>query len=149
MRAKHVRLVALSILVVLAATVCDGKPALGQDAKAAKTEAPAKARKAKAKAADQPSGRLPSYYAKVVDEKQKVEIYRIQQEYKPKIAALKAQLGALTKEQDEKIAALLTPDQQKKVEEAKAAAAKNRSSGASAVKPTTLSPVPATVTPAK
>jgi hypothetical protein len=67
-------------------------------------------------------GRLPNYYANVVTEKQKDEIYKIQEEYKPKIDAAKAQLDALNKEMKEKISAVLTAEQKKKVEEAEAAA---------------------------
>ena len=149
MRAKNIRLVALSILVVVAAGVCGGMPVSAQDTKAAKTDSSTKSRKAKAKPADQPSGRLPAYYAKVVDEKQKEAIYRIQQEYAPKIAALKAQIEQMTKEQNAKITALLTPEQQKKIEEAKAAAAKNRSAGAKAEKAEPQAPTPPAATPAK
>jgi hypothetical protein len=67
-------------------------------------------------------GRLPNYYANVVTEQQKDEIYKIQEEYKPKIDAAKAQLDALKKELNEKISAVLTADQKKKVEEAEAVA---------------------------
>ena len=67
-------------------------------------------------------GRLPKYYTNVVTEKQREEIYKIQEEYRPKIDAAKAQLQALTKEQNEKISAVLTADQKKKIEDAAAAA---------------------------
>jgi hypothetical protein len=67
-------------------------------------------------------GRLPNHYAEVVTEKQKEDIYKIQEEYKPKIDALKAQLDAVNKEMNDKISAVLTADQKKKVEEAEAAA---------------------------
>jgi hypothetical protein len=67
-------------------------------------------------------GRLPNYYTEVVTEKQREEIYKIQEEYKPKIDAAKAQREALTKEQNEKISAVLTADQKKKIEDAAAAA---------------------------
>jgi hypothetical protein len=66
--------------------------------------------------------RLPNHYADVVNEKQRDEIYKIQGEYKPKIDALKAQLDALNKEMKEKISAVLTADQKKKIEDAAAAA---------------------------
>ncbi len=67
-------------------------------------------------------GRLPNHYADVVTEKQRDEIYKIQEEYKPKIDALKAQLNALNKEMKEKISAVLTADQKKKIQESEAAA---------------------------
>ena len=67
---------------------------------------------------------MPAHYASVVNEKQREEIYKIQEEYQPKIAALQKQLKALKKERDEKISAVLTAEQRKQVEEA-AAKAKN------------------------
>ena len=65
---------------------------------------------------------LPARYASVVDEKQREEIYKIQEEYQPKIQALQEQLKALKKERDEKISAVLTAEQKKRVEEAAAKA---------------------------
>jgi hypothetical protein len=67
---------------------------------------------------------LPPYYAQVVNDKQREEIAKIQEEYQPKIDALQSQLDALKKERKEKIAAVLTPEQKKQVEEAEEAAAK-------------------------
>ncbi len=63
-------------------------------------------------------GRLPAHYAKIVTEEQREQIYKIQEEYKPKIDAAKAQLDALTKEQEDKIAAVLTSEQKKKLDDA-------------------------------
>lgn len=70
--------------------------------------------------------RLPAHYNSVVTEKQREEIYKIQEEYQPKIDALENQLNALKKERDDKISAVLTAEQKKQVEEAaaKKAAAK-------------------------
>jgi Spy/CpxP family protein refolding chaperone len=65
-------------------------------------------------------GHLPKYYANVVTEEQREKILKIQEEYKPKIEALQAQLKVLKKEQDDKISAVLSEEQKKKVEEAKA-----------------------------
>jgi hypothetical protein len=107
----------LATLTVLAAGL--GNPAFAQK-KAAdgdKTKAAAGEKKAKA-----PRGRLPAYYTEVVDEKQREAIYKIQQECEPKIAELRTQLEKLTKERDAKVAALLTPEQQKKVADLQAAA---------------------------
>jgi hypothetical protein len=88
---------------------------------------------------------LPPYYADVVDAKQREQIYKVQEEYQPKIAALEAQLKALRKEQSEKIAAVLTPDQLKRVEaaEAKAKAAakeKRKARDAQPAKPAEKAP---------
>jgi hypothetical protein len=51
--------------------------------------------------------RLPNYYGKVATEEQKEKIHKIQEEYQPKIDELHKQLEALTKERDEKVAAVL------------------------------------------
>ena len=87
-------------------------------------------------------GRLPVHYAPVVTEEQKEKIYKIQEEYKPKIDAARAQMDALVKEQKEKIAAVLTPDQKKKIEEA-AAKAKEKGEKPETVKPAAPAPTPA------
>ncbi len=71
-------------------------------------------------------GRLPAYYGRVVDEKQREKIYAIQREYAPKIEDLKAQLAALTAERDEKVDAVLTPEQLETVEKLKAEAKAKR-----------------------
>ncbi len=63
-------------------------------------------------------GRLPPHYGKVASEEQRAQIYQIQEEYKPKIEAMETQLNALKKERDDKITAVLTPEQKKKVAEA-------------------------------
>ncbi|HYW78033.1 MAG TPA: hypothetical protein VE890_00585 [Thermoguttaceae bacterium] len=73
-------------------------------------------------------GRLPAYYRTVVDQKQREAIYAIQKEYWTQIEALKAQLEALTKQRDEKITAVLTPEQLKQVEATALAVKAKRSS---------------------
>jgi len=98
--------------------------AAGLHGPAQESEAPAKA--APAEKAKEFRGRLPAYYGTVVDEKQRQAIYDIQKEYHARIAALKAQLEALIKQRDEKIDAVLTPEQLQKIEEAKAAAKAKR-----------------------
>jgi Spy/CpxP family protein refolding chaperone len=67
---------------------------------------------------------LPKYYAKVITEAQRAKIYAIQDQYDPKIDALAAQLKALKAQRDEKVKAVLTPEQQKQVEDATAKAKK-------------------------
>ena len=95
------------------------RPAVGQEQEA--ETKPAAAKKVK-----KFRGRLPNYYGQVVDQKQREAIYNIQEEYAPKIAALRAQLAALIKECSDKIAGVLTDEQLKNVEEAKAAARAKR-----------------------
>ena len=67
-------------------------------------------------------GRLPFYYNRVVDKKQRDKIYAIQREYAPKIDALKAQLETLMTDRDKEVEAVLTPEQLKTVEKLRAAA---------------------------
>jgi hypothetical protein len=64
--------------------------------------------------------RLPAHYGSVVNEKQRKEIYKIQEAYQPRIEALKKQLDALKKERDERISAVLTEEQKKRIKEAAA-----------------------------
>ena len=81
----------LAILAVLAAGVGNTASAQKKAESGGKAKAAAGEKKAKA-----PRGRLPAYYAQVVDEKQREAIYKIQQEYEPKIADLlhdKTKLG--------------------------------------------------------
>ena len=84
---------------------------------------------------------MPANYGKVIDEKQREQIYGIQEEYGPKIEELKKQLETLTTERDEKIDALLTPEQLKKIDdlkaEAKAKRAKSKKAEAEPEKETT------------
>lgn len=105
-----------SLAIVLA---CLSGPSVGQGKAAA-------AQPAAAKKAQSFRGRLPNYYAQVVNQQQRTTIYKIQAEYAPKIAALQAQLDELTKERDERIAAVLSPQQRKAVEDLGAAAKARR-----------------------
>jgi hypothetical protein len=65
-----------------------------------------------------PSGRLPPHYSKVVTQEQRVKIYEIQAEFKSKIDAARDALEALIKERNERISAVLTPEQKKQIEDA-------------------------------
>lgn len=85
----------------------------------AQQSAPKPSAKSDAKAGDvktgkpraKPRGRLPAYYTKVVDGQQREKIYAIQQQYEPKISALKAELQALQDQVDAEVEAVLTPEQ--------------------------------------
>jgi Spy/CpxP family protein refolding chaperone len=86
-------------------------------------------------------GRLPAHYAAVVTEQQRDQIFKIEDDYRPKIEALSAQLNTLKKEQSDKIAAVLTPAQKKQVEEAAAKAKSNAAKAKSnAAKPAATTP---------
>jgi Spy/CpxP family protein refolding chaperone len=119
----------LMLAVVFAAA---GRPAQGADGKEPVKKMFSKVRE---------RGRLPAHYAPVVTEEQRQKIYDIQEEYKAKIDPLEAQVKALTKERDEKIAAVLTPEQRKKVEEAETQAKQKK---APAKSDETPPPAPAT-----
>lgn len=71
-------------------------------------------------------GRLPPYYGKVVTEEQRKKIFMIQEKYRPRIAAAKAQLEALVQEEKATISAVLSEQQKKQIEAARAAAYKKR-----------------------
>jgi hypothetical protein len=73
---------------------------------------PAKTSKAKRHRGDH----LPLYYKGLVTDDQKEQLYAIQDDYRPKLKALKDQLKALTAERDAKLDALLTTDQKAKVQ---------------------------------
>ena len=137
-----------SVALVAAAVAVMGRPGVGQEASSAEQSSTAKAvAKAPAKpTAEAPAekpvpeeakpkkrefrGRLPAYYSRVVDEKQREKIYAIQREFAPKIDALKAQLAALTAERDTKVEAVLAPEQLKTVEKLKAEAKRDKAKAA-------------------
>jgi len=135
---------AMSLAVVLAGV---GRPAVAQQKQPAAKGAEAK--KADAKKAKKFRGRLPAYYRHVVDEKQREAIYKIQEEYAAKLAALKAQLAALTQERNDKVAAVLTPEQKAKVEKLKAEArAKRKREKSETKKPAVRAPARKAAKPA-
>lgn len=111
-----------SLAVFLMAMLLWVGPARAADEPAAKAAKPAAADKEKAKKA---SSRLPMYFAQVVDKGQRAKIVAILADYNVKI-------DALTKERDEKVNAVLTPEQLKKVQELKAAAKDKRNAGKAA-----------------
>jgi Spy/CpxP family protein refolding chaperone len=133
-----------SIIAVLAGlAVLAAGPLAAQDA--AKSDTAKRTRRAQARTDSKPRGRLPMYYTGVVDDKQRDAIYKIQQEYEPQVAAAKSKLETVTKERDEKIAALLTAEQKQKIAEKQAAAKGKRggdtkAGGDSPAPPTTSPP---------
>lgn len=77
--------------------------------------------------------RLPDYYRDVVSDQQKESIYKIQESYHPIINYLTLRLQMLKDERDAKIQAILSKDQQIKVEQL-TEEAKNRRAVAKAEK---------------
>lgn len=71
--------------------------------------------------------RLPMYYARVVDEKQRQKIYDIQRKYHPQIEALQRQLEELIAKRNAEIEAVLTPQQKAEIEKLRQEAATKRS----------------------
>ena len=63
--------------------------------------------------------RLPNYFGQIVTEEQKVEIYKIQDEYAPKVQEYREKLAGVLKERNAKIHAVLTPEQKEKLEQMK------------------------------
>ena len=72
------------------------------------------------------SGRLPNQYGKVVTPDQRKAIYEIQRRYAPGIQELEDMLATLEADRDEEIRGLLTPAQQKQLDEYVAAAKAKR-----------------------
>jgi Spy/CpxP family protein refolding chaperone len=87
---------------------------------------------------------LPAHYGPYVTEEQKEKILKIQDEYGPKIDALNEQIKTLKKERDDKIAAVITPEQKKQIDEAAAAAKAKRKGATPAPAPKPTEPAPAT-----
>lgn len=73
-----------------------------------------------------PRGRLPAFYGKVVDGKQREQIYAIQKSHAAEIAKLRAQLKDLMVKRDTEVAAVLTAEQQTEVAKLAAAAKAKR-----------------------
>ncbi len=127
----------LMLLSLTVAFVSADQPARGADAVKKVLSKKARAR-----------GRLPDHYGEVVTEEQREKIYEIQEEYRPKIEPLETQLKALKDERDAKIAAVLSPEQKKKVEEA-VANAKQKAKAASDKAAENAPPPPTGENPAK
>jgi hypothetical protein len=83
----------------IVSAICLLSPLSGQEAKA----------KAKAK------GRLPPYYAQVVDAKQREQIYAIQAKYKEQIDKLEAELKAANDKLKEEMEGVLSKEQKDKL----------------------------------
>jgi len=121
------------LALVLASVVLLAGPSVGQQAKTGDAAA-------KQPAAKKPSGRLPTYFAAVVSQKQREAIYKLQADYEAQLEKLQAQIDALVVERDREVDALLSAEQlaevNKKREEAKKKRAERSSSKASETKTT-------------
>jgi len=118
-------LVALAVVAALSASW-----AVGAEAGAA----PA-AEKSEAKKARKTTARLPMYYAQIgLSAEQRAKILKTLDDYAPKLADLRAQLEAMTKERDDAVQGELTDEQRQKLDDLKAAAKTKRQSGKEANK---------------
>ncbi|MEM4188454.1 MAG: hypothetical protein QXN56_04775 [Candidatus Hadarchaeum sp.] len=97
-----------------------------QSTQGAATGSPAAPSSAKSEGEDTFRPRLPMYYAKVVDEKQRQRIYDIQRKYYPKISELQKQLDQLIAQRNAEIEAVLTPEQKAQIEKLRQEAAARR-----------------------
>ena len=74
-------------------------------------------------------GRLPRYFASLVNSEQKIEIYLIQAKFRDQISKLKLELEKLESQQMQDIEAVLTTDQRQKLFDFRDSSRKKRSSG--------------------
>lgn len=94
------------------------------------------AKKGAAKATAKVKGRLPPYYADIVTEKQRGEIYAIQARYDEELEALKAQMRAIVDKRDAEIEGLLTAAQKTDLATARTTSQTKRKKKADAAKAT-------------
>jgi len=125
MKSLELRMLAVCFLVAacwgLATT--DFQPLWGQEPADAATQAESSDDPADARAARRNArGRLPAYYTRVVSGDQREQIYKIQQNYEPKIQELLAQVRQLREKRDKEIDGVLTPEQLERVNQLRAEA---------------------------
>ncbi len=60
--------------------------------------------------------RMPAHFNKVVNKQQRTEVLALLNDYKPRIAAKRAELKALVDHRDEALFGVLTPEQRQRVE---------------------------------
>ena len=89
------------------------------------------------KAAKKAKGRLPPYFAQVVTEKQRTNIYAIQKKYADQLEALEQQVKSLQEQRDSEIEGVLTDEQKEKLYQLRADAAGKRKSKTAAAAETT------------
>ncbi len=71
------------------------------------------------------AGRLPRFFASIVDQEQRDEIYQIQATYREKLAALEQELAELKEAEMSAMEGVLTTAQRKKLDEIRASAEKS------------------------
>jgi len=97
---------------------------------------PAAEAKPTAAAEKKPRRALPAYFSAIVTEEQRTRIYGVQDKYEAQIAALAEQIKGLQDKRDTEIESVLSPEQKKLLDKARADA----KAKASARKPTAEKP---------
>ena len=105
--------------------------AIAQEAAPPGAAAPPAAATTDANAAKKPRGRLPAYYGKVVNDKQREQIYEIQAKFTEQLAKLQEQLAALTVQRDTEIEQVLTAEQRSEIARLKSERKATRTNGSS------------------
>lgn len=121
----------LAVVVGVSPLLADDSPA--KNGKVAEKKLPGKKTNGQKTKRAEPRGRLPNFYARVVDEEQREKIYKIQQQFKSQseqldgqIRELRKQIKALREKQANKIAAVLSAEQLAEVNKLRKAAKKRR-----------------------
>ena len=102
-----------SVVVAAIAALGTSSLSIGQEAKEKKAK-----------------GKVPAFYADVVTEAQRQQIYAIQGKYAKQISDLQTQLDAVTKQRDAEIENLLSAEQKDKVKKARDEAAAKKKKAA-------------------
>ena len=113
MRETILRKVLFAAVVAAAAGLALGTSSIGQEAKDKKAK-----------------GKLPAYFADIVTETQRQQIYGIQDKYAKQIADIQAQLEGVQKQRDTEIENLLNAEQKDKLKRAREEAAAKKKKAA-------------------
>jgi hypothetical protein len=119
-------------LVLLFAGLC----ALGiaAEKKSSSSKSSSKSTRAETVKQEPTAGRLPRYFASLVDDEQREEIYQIQAKYGEKIAELEKELAELEKEQLKAMEKVLTADQRKELDALRSATVAKKTTSSPAKK---------------
>ncbi len=134
---KMLKKIGRSFLVVALASICTfaiaqekstkstrGSKATSSKSTSAKSKSAGTRSKKSATASNAPAGRLPRYFASLVDEEQRAEIYEIRVTFREKLEALEKELAELRESEMSAMEKVLTTTQRKKLAEMRASAEK-------------------------
>jgi flagellar biosynthesis/type III secretory pathway protein FliH len=114
MRCVRISLLACGFAVLVLGFQADRWPQIASVAEAQEAETPA-TEAAAAKVRKKPRGRLPYYYSRVVDEKQRELIYAVQGKYAAQISQLQQQIDQLVASRMTEVEQVLTEEQKSRV----------------------------------